>query len=245
MGSLSNLKDDGSVQVNEETDSLGGFKVLDTDVYEFEIEAAFVTKSDKDAMALNVHLKYEKSTVRAQFWMTSNKEKGCKTTYTTKKGETFHLPGYNQANALSLLTTGKPIFNHDTEIKSIKLYDHNAGKEVPTDVEMVMPLMGKKILAAVFSQVVDRKAKNEQTGDYEPTGDVREENEVDKFFRVKDKLTKVEILAKQTEPKFMNDWLDKWKGVVRDKTDKSAKKGKAGAAGRPTGNAAPTENLFE
>jgi hypothetical protein len=243
MSILSELKSDPSIA--DETDSVGGgSRVLETNVYKFKIQHAYVTKSSGGAAGMVVSMKTDAGQeLRQTFWMTSGTAKGATPYYTDKKsGEKKYLPGYLLANSLCLLTVGQEISNLDTEKKVIPLYNAEAKKEVPTEVDMMMDLVGKDVLAAVFKQTVDKTKKNED-GIYVPTGETRDENEIDKFFRERDGMTKAEILAQAEKATFVETWKEKWAGKTRDRTKGAT--GAKGAAGLPTTNTKkPTSSLF-
>ncbi len=245
MGILDTLNTT-ETDINEESDNLGGFQALESALYGLTIKHAFVTMAASKAMCLNVHFETEaKQELRQQFYVTSGEKKGCKNFYISKKGEKFFLPGFNQANALCLLTLAKPLGQMVTEEKVINLYDHTLGKETPTKVEMITALAGQKVTAGVIKQIVDKNVKNETTGAYEPTGETRTENEVDKFFRDRDGMTVPEIKAKSTESIFKDKWADKWTGQTKDKTTGTVPAG--GAPGGTAGSPAATpkaESLF-
>lgn len=221
---LSNLATDNTIQ--EGGDSLGGYSALESDVYKMKIDKAFITLSAKKATAINLHFTGENNaTLRVQLWATSGEDKGCKNYYVNKKtNEKHYLPGFNQINALCLLTLGQEVSTLSTEKKNIKLYDATAKKEVVTEVDMLMPLLGQEILVGVIKQTVDKRAKDAASGQYMPTGEIRTENEIDKFFCAKDdyfQLTLTEIKDKITTPAFFGAWLKKWKGQIKDKTTKN------------------------
>lgn len=246
MSLLSTLKSDASIA--NERDSLGGSRVLDTNVYKFKVQHAYATKSSGGAVGLAVNLKGEAGQeLRQTFWMTSGTAKGCKNFYEDKNGEKQYLPGFILANSLCLLTVGQEISSLDTETKVIPLYNADAKAEVPTKVDMIMDLIGKEILAAVVRQTVDKTKKNDATGVYEPTGETREENEIEKFFRERDRMTTAEIRAQAETASFIDTWITKNAGVVRNKAKGST--GNAGSAGLPVAPAAPankkpTSSLF-
>lgn len=235
-----------SNDIAAEKDSVGGGVVLDSNVYNFTIKLAYLQKAASDALALVVHLTTEDNKdVRQQFWMTSGKEKGCKNYFVDKKGEKQYLPGFNMANSLCLLTVGKEISQMETETKVVNLYSSEAKAEVPTNVEMLTELLGKQVLGGLIKQVVDKTAKD-AAGNYQPTGETREENELDKLFRERDGKTTAEILAQAPEAVFIETWKKKWVGQVKDKSTKTA-----GTAGAPkaagaaaTGTAKPQNSLF-
>lgn len=235
-----------SNDITAEKDSVGGGFVLDSNVYNFTVKLAFLQKAASDALSLVVHLTNEDGKdVRQQFWMTSGKEKGCKNYYVDKNGDKQYLPGFNMANNLCLLTVGKEISAMDTETKVVNLYNSESKAEVPTNVEMLTELLGKQVLGGLIKQVVDKTAKD-AAGDYKPTGETREENELDKLFRERDGKTTAEILAQAPEAVFIETWKKKWVGQVKDRSTKQA-----GTAGAPkaagaaaTSTAKPQNSLF-
>ena len=235
-----------STDIAAEKDSIGGGIVLDSNLYNFTVKLAYLQKADSEALSLVVHLTTEDGKdVRQQFWMTSGKEKGCKNYFVDKKGEKQYLPGFNMANSLCLLTVGKEISQMEPETKVVNLYSSEAKAEVPTNVEMLTELLGKQVLGGLIKQIVDKTAKD-AAGNYQPTGETREENELDKLFRERDGKTTAEILAQAPEAVFIETWKKKWVGQVKDKSTKTA-----GTAGAPkaagaaaTGTAKPQNSLF-
>jgi len=126
------------------------------------------------------------------------------------------------------------------EKKTIKIYDPELKKEMPKEVPVLLDLLGEDITCGVLKQVVDKTSKN-ASGEYVPTGETREVNEIDKFFRTSDKLTIAEIVAESTEATFYNKWVEKNKGKVVNKA-----KGVAGNTGSPAAatQVKPTKSLF-
>lgn len=75
----------------------------------------------------------------------------------------------------------------------------------------------------------------------------REENEIDKFFRAKDRYDDCRDRGKAEETSFIDVWNDKWAGNVRNKATGTAAGGVAGApkgAGAATATKKPTTSLF-
>lgn len=233
MSMLANLSTDSSV--TEEKDSVGSSGPLDSGLYKASVVLAYVIKSAGGAMGLKLTLKTDAGReIRQTLWMTSGTAKGCKNYY-EKDGEKFYLPGFNHANSLALLTCGKEISSMDTETKVVNEYSAEAKAEVPTKVEMLMDLLGKEILVGLIRQTVDKTKKNDSTGIYEPTGETRDENEIDKLFRAKDRMTTAEIRAQAETAVFVDTWDTKNSGKTRMKS-----KGVSGTPGAPkAGGAAP------
>lgn len=240
MSILSNLTTDASIQ--NDTDSVGNdYSPLESGIYAATVTSAYIKKADSGAMALELTMKTDTDReIRQTLWMTSGTAKGLKNYYTDKSGEKKYLPGFTAANNLTLLTVGQEIGTMDTEVKVVSLYSRDAKAEVPTKVDMLMDLLNKEVLVGLLKQTVDKTAKNESTGIYEATGETRDENEVDKFFRAKDRLTTAEIRAQAEEPSFINTWEAKWTGKTRIKAKVKAGAGTAGVVSSPFGAAANT-----
>ena len=240
MSKLAGLATDKSVK--NETDSLGGFQTLDSSVYDCKIANAFITMSQGKAMAFNLELKTaDGKQMNQQLWVTSGEKKGCLNYYINKKtNEKHYLPGFNIANAICLLTVGKELSKIDTEPGVAEVYGEK------TKVDIMPELVGQDVTLGVIKQIVDKTAKSEDTGNWEPTGESRTENEIDKVFRTRDGLTVTEIRGKMTEPIFKQKWLEKWDGEVKDRTTDTSGCAAEGApaAKRETGAAAPEESLF-
>jgi hypothetical protein len=246
MSILKNLATDASIA--DERDSVGSGGPLDSGLYPATITLAYITKAASEALGLVIHAKTDAGRdIRQTLWMTSGKAKGCKNYY-EKDGKKTYLPGFLAANAIALLTVGKEISELDTETKVVQIYNKDAKAEVPTKVECLVDLLGQQVIFGLIKNVVDKTAKNEATGTYDPTGETREENEIDKIFRASDSKTTAEIRAQAEEAVFVHTWEKKWAGQVRNKA-KGAAAG-AGVVGAPRGAAAnaatakPTKSLF-
>jgi hypothetical protein len=254
MNMLANLKLDDGVD-GEEKDVLGGRSLLDSDAYPATITMAYMSESEGGAKALNITAMTEDGKeIRGAIYVTSGRAKGQKPTY-EKDGKTYPLPGYLLVNSLCQLATGKEISQLETEDKVIKLYNYEAKAEIPTTVPVVVELLQKQVVIGLLKQIVD-KTKETSPGSkvYVPTGETREENEIDKFFCARDgfeNLTLTEVKTKAAggevaEP-FYASWIEKNKGQVRNKAKGASAGGTPGApakAGAATGTAKPKSSLF-
>ena len=247
MNMLANLTTDDTIA--SEKDSVGGSSgPLASGLYPMTVAMAHISKSDGGATGLVLSLKtQDNKEVRQTLWMTSGTAKGGKNYY-EKDGVKNYLPGFLLAQSLCLLAAGKEVSAVDIEQKVINLYSYDAKAEVPTKVNVVMDLLNKQILVGMIKQTVDKNAKN-AAGVYVPTGETREENEIDKLFHAETQLTTAEIKAKATEGVFVNTWAAKHTGVTRNKAKGAAAGGTAGAprlagAGTAPGANKPKESLF-
>lgn len=242
MSLLAGLATDTTIA--EERDSVGSGGPIDSGIYNCNIALAYINKAASGAMGLVLNLKTDTGReIRQTLWMTSGTAKGGKNYY-EKDGEKHYLPGFNHANSLALLTVGKEISQLETETKVVNVYSVEAKTEIPTKVEMLVDLLGKDIKVGVIKQTVDKTKKNENTGVYEPTGETRDENEIDKLFRARDNMTTAEIRGQAETATFIETWSNKWTGKTRDRS-----KGTSGTPGAPKAAGAattkkPTNSLF-
>lgn len=245
MNMLATLTTDSSIA--DEKDSVGGGGPLESGLYAAKVALAYISKSAGGALGLVLNLKTDAGKeIRQTLWMTSGTAKGCKNYYEDKNGDKQYLPGFNHANSLALLTVGKEISALETETKVVNVYSSEAKAEVPTKVEMLMDLLDQEIIVGLIKQTVDKTKKNEATGAYEPTGETRDENEIDKLFRAKDRMTTAEIRAQAETATFIDTWDAKFSGQTKMKAKGAA--GTAGApkaaAGAPAAAKKPTTSLF-
>lgn len=240
-----------------EDDFLGGGGVLETDIYPAEIKYAFIGKAaNSDARNLTLSLKVNNLEIQRQIWMTNRK--GDVTYQDKKTGDVKNLPGFNQVNSLCMLLCSKEVGDMDVEEKTLNLYDFESKKEVPQAVDCFTELHGLTLQVAIQKQIVDKTAKNDSTGDYEPTGETRETNEFIKFFP-EDKLVTIsevahyikslggdfedvmsdgdlgKAIAKMEDGDYATKWLDKNRGETYDKSTGKASEGKAFKGGSSGG----------
>jgi hypothetical protein len=247
MSLLQKLATDDSIAV--ERDSLGNNGPLESGIYKAKVALAYIITADSGALGLVLHLKTDTNReIRQTLWMTSGTAKGGNNFYIDKQGNKQYLPGFLHANSLALLTVGKEINQLDTEVKVVKLYSKEAKAEVPTKVDVITELLDQEILVGLIKQKVNKTQKND-AGVYVPSGETREENEIDKLFRARDGMTTAEIRAEAEEASFLEAWKGKWTGVTKDRTKGTTGNGVAGAPGMAGISAAaptakPKESLF-
>jgi hypothetical protein len=173
-------------------DYVGGGGVFDSDIYEAVIKTAYIGKAQaSEARNVTLLLDIGGRELRSQTWVSN---KAGDVTYKDKKtGEIKNLPGYNQINAVALLVAGKNLGDLDSESLVVKLYDYEAKKELPQSVECFTELHGQTVHVAVQRQTVDKTKKNDATGEYDPTGETRDQNEIVKFLSGEKMVTISEV----------------------------------------------------
>lgn len=238
-----NLKSNDAIE--HEGDSLGGGSyTVATDAYELATDIAYFDKSKGGALSFNVVLKGQNGeTVKQQWWVASGDAKGNKNFYTDKKGKDHYLPDFSAANNFCLLACGVELSALKTEEKQIMLYDFAERKELPQKKQVAMQVLGKNIIVAVEKQIVDKTA-NDGSGNYLPTGETREQNQIVKSFSAKDKRSAAEVRAEVETAEFHDAWVEKNKGTVNDMSTGVAAGGTDGAPGDADTAAGETKSLF-
>lgn len=216
----------------EDKDSVGGGFTFKSDVYDVLIELAYIEKTPKGSIMIQLHLKNEDGAVfKAGNCVRSGDEKGNSTTYKDKEGNEHYLPDYNTMDALCQLITDGELNDLDTEEKVINRWDTKEGKEMPTKTNIIPVLMGKRVKVAVLETIENK---------YKSTTDVVHQNVIKKFFDSETGRTLTEITA-EAEAVFINTWREKFKGTCVDNS--TNKGGKGSTDGAPT-KTKTTDKLF-
>lgn len=234
-----------------EKDTLGGFQKLDSDVYLMNIKYAYLGQAQNSkARSFNIEAETaDGKRHRETIWI-SNKEGGNQ--YKDKKtGKMEYLPGFLLANSICLLAAGVPLIKSTVETKTINVYNFEKKGDVPTDVPMVMNILGKPIKLAILQTRKNKQKKND-AGVYVNTEEEKTEVTIDKAFRFDSDKTEAEIRAK-ADAKFMGEWLTANKGKVRDQYKKPEGQGNSGIPGgnfagagfNPATDNATTEDPFK
>ncbi len=238
-GLFAGLDANGTVEVEEE--KLGGSgPVSDTGVYDFVVEMAYGGVSAGGAYFIDVKLKTEAGQyMTVKEYITSGTEKGVRPYYIDKEGKQKALPGYSKMNALDILLTGNEAQYPATETKTIPLYNYDAEKDVPTQVEVVTGWIGKPITGLVRAVREFKRVQNEKKQWVEST-ETKDSAEVIHFVDSvtgqtrSEKMTGKDATVKpQFETKYDSDYvMDKTKG-------KGKAPAKGGAAATPEAGESP------
>ena len=215
MSLLSNVKSDASVSSAVEEDSTGPVYVVDSGVYDCVIDMAYVMQSQSSkALGINLKLKTREGTmITERIWFTNKSGQ----TFYTRDGQNVPLPGFAQMNSLCNLVVGKNFLDlqDDIETKQVMIYNREERKEVGTDSEVVVPLVGRKIKAGILREYQDVGDAN---NNWKPTGYSRDVNTVDKFFDFDSSQTQGEKIENKPAS-YIEKWIARNEGVTRDKTE--------------------------
>ena len=202
-------------KVEKPKDSLGGVQVRPSAINTFKIKNIyFLPAVPSGAMMCHLTVTDEAGLdYRESICVASGDAKGNKSTYTNAKGEAHYLPGYIIINDIAMLTIETDITDLETETITVKHYDKEAKKEVPTEVEVVTEMIGEEVQLAIKHII---KNKQEQiNGKYVDVNDRREINEIAAAFHSESDQTLNEAIA-DTDAEFKQKWLDKNEGKPFD-----------------------------
>lgn len=190
------------------------FGPVESGVYNCTVDMAYMGKSTGGALNVNLTLKTAGGDeINETIYISSGDAKGNKFTY-TKEGVEHNLPGYSLINNLCLLTVRQPLSSLQDEEKVIKIFDYATRQDVNTTVPVLTQLLGQSINVGIIKKVVDKNVQNENK-DWVPSGETREQNEIDVFFRASDNLTAFEI-ANQLEATHLDRWDKRNTGETRN-----------------------------
>lgn len=251
MGLFDNV--DTSNDVAKEKDVVRGQRQepLSSDIYNLIIKYAYGQKAKSGALGVHVMFQvadgaHKGREFRITEYIASGDAKGNKTYYEKKQDngqvERFALPGFALIDSMAQLVAKKSIVACNNEKRTLKLYDFDKKAEVPTEVDMFVELVNKGVCGCVLHRVEDKNAKNTMTGEYEPTGQVRSSNAIDKFLNAADRKTLVEI-QNNIPADFKDKWVEKWKDQIDDQTTEVKNAGIKGAPAA-SGSNADKEPLF-
>ena len=232
-----NLTEDSSITAESDTLGQSKYGVVESGVYsDLKISMAYSMVSKGGAMGIVLRFvsDLDGREINQTLWVTSGTAKGAKNYYETKKGEKRYLPGYEVFSAISKLSAGVSPDQLTTEEKTVSLYSYDEKKDVPTQVDVIMPLLNKTVTLGIFKVIEDKSINVNgpgETPNYQPTGETREINEIKKVFDNDSGMTVTEIAGGAVEADFLPIWREKFTGKTVDKsTGAAANSTGAGAA---------------
>ena len=239
-----NLKSEG---LEESTDRLGGgFQPRESNAYDFLIKAFYAGVADSGAKNVSIIVEDAAGEYRETIYVTNKKGENW---FLNKDDNTkkVPLPGFTTIDDICLAATGFPLAEQVFTEKVFNIYDFDAKKEQPTKVMCALEVMGKTVSLGIQKVLEDKTKKNDQTGDYEPTGESKETNSIAKVFHTESKVTMAEA-REGKEAAFYHSWLERNKGQTYDKRKDKSGNGKPASKAPPQagGGAAQgaTKSLF-
>ena len=210
----------GATGSNVEKEKDFSKRTLDTDIYGATIKMIFAGQAKSGARNVTLQLKLANGKDYNETIYLSNKEG--KNTY-VKDDKEYYLPGFLLVNNLAIMTTGKGLFDlaEDVETRTVKLYDFDAKKEVATDVQAIVPMIGKQVLVAIQEEEFEKQKLNDSTKKYEGIGEYGVKNVIVKAYDPETKQTAVEM--RDDKPATQHDqWLEANQGKIKEVEKKAA-----------------------
>lgn len=224
--------------LEESRDVLGGAFTFETDVYDGIIKLAYAGKAQSsNAQSVTIHVDIDGKEYRETIWITNRDGVN---SYADKKdpSKRHPLPGFVTIDDICLLSTGLPLSSQTTEEKTVMLYDFEERKELPKNVHVITSILGLPITLGIQKTIEDKTklVPGSNPPVYEPTGETREVNSIDKVFHTETKKTTVELRENRPQAVFYDAWKAKNQGKTHDNSIKG--QGKSGAPGqRPASSA--------
>ena len=221
------FKQEPTVEIQEESDVIAG-AAYTTGVYPMTLKYAYLDESkpnpekNNPGGAYNINLVFDDSgrEFKHTEYISSNKAKDQKTTYTDKGGKEQALPGFTKMDALFRQFTGKGLADQAGDERQINVWDGKANTPQPRKV--FSDMMAVPMQLCLIKTLEDKYGK---------PGETRDGNQIDKFLN-EDGLTAPEVAKGETEAKFAKQWAaSRTSEYVKDlRKDKSAKGGKPAAS---------------
>jgi len=207
---LHNLTTD---ELKPSKDTLGGFQLLDSNVYATHVKMAYITQSSGGATGIALELSIEgiTQTHMETVWVTSKEGKN----YYLKDGQKNPLPGFTLINDLCLLTTEAPLLAQEVEEKKVEVYDWEIKGKAIKSMPVLVDLIGKAVFAGILKQKVNKRVAD-AAGVYVATAETRDENVLHKFFHCATSQTANERQA-DAEAHFREHWEGRYTGVLLDR----------------------------
>lgn len=228
----------GSAVVEDKDVAGSTYEILDTGIYPFYIEEAFIVPKESGSMGINFVLKEHADGSGKALEKTVYVQSRAGVSYyiDKKTKEERILPGFALADSIMQIVLNKKLTEITTVKMTAEIYDFDAKERVTQNVDMIKALLGKPIYLAVQKQLVN---KTEKSGDdYIDTAEFIEVNEIVKAFRASDRksITEIDATGDEGMGAFFDTWLKKNEGKIRDR--RTIKTGSA-TAPEGAGNAAP------
>lgn len=227
MSIFGNLTNDG---LEESQDRLGGFSRLESDAYLGKIKMAYHGKSAGGAQFIALTVGYGegfKNEYRETIYITNKKGEN----FFVEDGKKKPLPGFTTIDDICFMITEKHLNQQASDEKVVNIYDYEQKKEMPKSVPVLVELLDGEVTLGIIKQTVNKQVKS--GNEYVDTDETRDENFIDKVFHHPSNLTMVEAKKGGQTAAFYGAWVEKNRGITRDKTKKNTQGGKPGRPGVP------------
>lgn len=224
----------------------GGRHIFDTDVYEnVKVKLAYTATWPKGARYVTVIFDIDGQEYEESITITNSEGKH----FYMKDGKKNQMPGFATINELCLTATGKELEDQDTEERQIEVWSFEEKKKVREARDVLVDLTGADVSIAL-RKVTQPKQKKDDAGEYRDTDEDVTINELVKSFHAETRATvseirKAEEKGEEIDPRFMDEWRERWKGTVYNKRKGGGTGSKGSGSGAPAKSAdKPKSSLF-
>lgn len=239
---LSNFKLGSDVKVEARSDSTGGPSLLESALYNMDVDIIYIDQSKGGAYSMNFRFKGKEDpnqTYRETIYFTN---RNGEPTYNDKKdGSKRPLPGFTKVNEILLAICGKEMSDIETQKATIKVWQD--GAEVNAQREVLVETRGLPVTLGIQKITTNKQVKSGDQYVDDPTGATRDFNEIHTAFRFEDTMSVAEIERGAEEAKFHTQWTTKLAGKTIDKVKKTS--GGATAGAPPAAADAAPELVFD
>ena len=222
-----NLKTDGLEQAK---DTLGGGFVKESGIYLATIKQMIGGSSENGALNVMLLATLPDGSEYRETIYVSNRDG---LPYYERDNKKIPLPGFTAIDDICMMTVGVPLSEVQWEEKTVKLYNRDAGAEVPTSANCIEGVTGEKVYLGIQKVLANKSKKNDLTNKYEDIAEERQYNAIDKVFHAESKQTMAEARNGQ-DATFFDAWDKKRTGQVKDeRTIKDGVAASGATAGRP------------
>lgn len=203
----------GNLQVDTTAERSTPFESLESGIYNGKIKQAYFIESKGGALGMALTLELENGSEHRETIYFTNRNKQ---TFYTRNNKNYDLPGYALLNDLALFTTGKRLEQGAESVIQAEVYDYDTKSTVKKEVKAPRDMLDKPVCVGILKKEENRTELNSSTNKYEPTNEKITVTNIDAAFHPKTHLSVPELIAKETEPKAYNKWVDKNQGKTKD-----------------------------
>lgn len=201
--------------IEEGSERIGsGFNLLPSQVHALRLTQVYVTTAKSGAIAVTIDAVTKDEHKHSQTFYVTNAKK--ESFYIDKRtSKKTMLPSMVTINSLCKLLGFKNFGEvyAQRKLKAGVVFDWESRKEITKQLEMLIPLCGKVVNAAIVHR---KENKTKKVGTkYVPTNEARESNVILAFLHKTDNRIAQEI-ADNADAKYVVDFLAKYEGKIDD-----------------------------
>lgn len=237
MTDFLNINRGGAKQDSESVG--GGRELFDSNVYPAKVKQAFLDSWDSGAKYFAVTLDINGKDYEERLTITNAKGEGF---YNDRDGNPHQMIGLTRLDELVFAAGLGNLQSANVGPGNVRVWDKDTKafvlRQHPT---VINGLTGKQVLVALLKVSQNKSKKNLGTGKYDKINEREEVNSIEKFANLQ-KQTQLEAANNVNPPEFMDAWLKKWAGNIKDTYKQQAN---APTQGLPTASgASPSNDIF-